>query len=654
MAFVDFTTTPSVPSDPNAGVPSGNGGNGGQNPPQPPTPPSNGGGINSIGAGKPVMTAGDESLVDELTINYNKKYASATPALFRDAVIDQTMGVLVAMNKPNPLLVGPAGTGKTKIVEEIARLIAIGDPRVPDRLAHSTIYELPLSNVVSGSSLVGELEEKVKAVIDFMCDKKNDAILFIDEVHQLAGHNEIYAKIAQILKPYMARGELRLIGATTTQEAQNLMGDPAFNRRFGRIIVDELTREQTITILTEAIPSFVNHYQSKIILNAELMETVAVIADRYHASGAHRPDTALTLLDRTCGEAIVDRKKLEANIAAEADDNVRQALQIQLMQTPQVLISEEALKRTAMRLMTGNAKEKVLLDGELKEAMRPVRGQDKALETVISAVEQDAKNIFPRERPLTMLFCGDSGVGKTEVARIIAETLCGTAPIYLNMCEYNEDAAINRIIGAPAGYVGYDTAGELPLDKLDSNPFQVIILDELEKGSKAVQRLFMGAFENGYIETSRGKVIDFSKATIIATTNAGHAGNTKRHMGFGEAQEENANADAIATLSSAFDIEFLNRFSTIVTFSQIEKDTYQEILRDAWRELAKQAKEDGRFSHIPDEISEETLERLTKETYVKELGARPAKRAVRAEIERVALDPALVATPAAPAGDSDD
>lgn len=636
MAFVNLT-----PGAPN-----------GQNPPntppntppnQPPTtPPNGGGGINSIGAGGPQLTNGDvdpAELVAELCINYNEKFKGQPLALFRDGVIAQMMGVLTSKKKPNPLLVGDAGTGKTAVVESLATMIADNDPRVPDTLSSSTIYELPLSNVVSGSSLVGELEEKMKAIIDFMCDKKNDAILFVDEVHQLAGHSEIYAKIAQILKPAMARGDLRLIGATTTQEVQNLSSDPAFNRRFGRVIVDELSTEQTITILNASMGSYIAHHKGRVALNPDLMETVAAIADRYHSAGAHRPDTALTLLDRTLADAVVERKRQEAQADAETDPALKKAMLSQLAAQPKAIIDEVALKRTAMRLMTGNTSAKTLMQGELEDALSHIFGQKAALRKVIDAVERDSRNVFPRERPLTMLFCGPSGTGKSEVARVLAGVLGGKGgtPITLNMTEYDSDASINRIIGSPAGYVGYDSAGELPLDKLDSNPFQVILLDEFEKASKAVQRLFMGAFEDGYIKTSKGKVIDFSRSIVIATTNAGQTNHKKAAMGFGGTEETSETEASVEMLKPWFDIELLNRFNVILTFEEIEKETYKTIVSDVWKTQAAIAKAGGLFPKIPDEVPADVLEKIVKDTYNKAFGARPARRAVRDEIERIAL-----------------
>ena len=203
------------------------------------------------GAGSaPIATTGqqpanNDSAAEELLINYNEKFKSAGPTLFRDQIVYQTCGVLIGKNKPNCVLVGPAGTGKTKIVEDLAWRLVTDDPILPDKLRGSVIYELPLSNIVAGSSLVGQMEQKLKSVMEFLQEDVK-RILFIDEIHQLCGDQQTYGKIAQIIKPYLARGEIRVIGATTSQEAGLLMDDPALNRRFSRILVDEFTRQQTI------------------------------------------------------------------------------------------------------------------------------------------------------------------------------------------------------------------------------------------------------------------------------------------------------------------------------------------------------------------------------------------------------------------------
>lgn len=610
MGLTNFTGTPT--NDRN------NGNNGG------PTSPTGAAGFGGVSSGMPSGgTAGYDP--QEFLINYNDRFKGSGKILFRNSVRAQLMGVLIGKNKPNALLIGPAGVGKTKIVEDLAYCLATKDPLVPDKLQDYTVYELPLSNVVSGSSFVGQLEEKLKTVIDFLSDPKNRAIVFIDEIHQLVDGSNTYEKIAQILKPALARGDIKCIGATTSQEAGKLTDDPALNRRFSRVIVDEFTKEQTVEILKAVKPSFIQHYNNKVILDDTILPSVVEMADEYKAAGSHRPDNALTLLDRTMGDALVERKQLE--VKAANDPLLQQAI----ASVPFVTVSEKNLKQTALRLMTGSAVKQEFSKDRLTEAMMPIIGQDSIKDKLIELLRRDSLNLFPRHTPLTFLFTGASGVGKTEVTKIVAKTLTGVAPIILNMTEYHSPASINRIIGAPAGYVGSDSNAELPFDILDSNPYQVILLDEFEKADKAVQRLFMSVFDEGYLKTNRGKTVDFSRTIIIATTNAGHSAGASRPLGFGKEQVSNTHID-VSKLSQWFDTELLNRFSQIMQFNDLTRDDYRNIVQNIYKTEVARIKASRRIT-LKDEIPDDDLGRIVEETFQPKFGARPAARAARAYIE---------------------
>lgn len=590
-----------------------NNGQGGANP---------SGGFGSFGGN----TSSDYDPMD-FVINYNEKFKTTGTTLFRDKLIEQTLAVLIGKNKPNALLIGSAGVGKTKIVEDLAFRLATDDPIIPDKLKGYTIYELPISNVVSGSSFVGQLEEKVKCVIDFMTDKKNKAILFIDEIHMIVSDSQTYSKIAEILKPALARGDMKVIGSTTLQESQDLLNNPAFNRRFSRLIVDELSREQTIEILRSMKGSFFTHYGNKISIKDDILETVAILADEYHAAGNHRPDTAITLLDRSIGDAVVARKVMEK--AAQNDPALLQAIQSVTM----IPITEKQIKTTAIKLMTGNNKKSDLDVNSLINNLAPIKGQDEIISKLIDVIRRNDLNLFPKTKPLTMLFAGSSGVGKTEVTKIIAKELTGVKPITLNMTEYHSPASINRIIGAPAGYVGSDSKAELPFDCLEGNPYQVILLDEFEKGDKSVQRLFMSAFDEGYIKTNKGKVVDFSKTIIIATTNAAHKESTKS-LGFCTGNEKKqSHKTEINDLSKWFDTELLNRFELVVTFNELSKDTYREIVANKYHTEIMRIKADKHGIKLPDDIPDDDLDRIVEDTYIASFGARPAAKAVREYIE---------------------
>ena len=584
-------------------------------------PPAGSGGNASALLGNPMDMTVDPT--DDL-INYNEKFKTAGPTLFRDSVIQQLLGVLIAKNKPNAILAGPAGVGKTKIVEDIAFRIATDDPLIPDKLKGYTIWELPLSNLVSGASLVGQLEEKARLLIEFLKDPKEKTILFIDEIHQLVSSTSpIYQKIAQILKPALARGEIRVIGATTTQEAKDLMDDPAFNRRFSKIIVDELTKSQTIEILKAAKAGFMAYHDYKIALDDSLLPTVVELADEYRPAGSHRPDNALTLMDRSIGDAIVNRKHQEVQLSK---DPAQAAMLAALKQIVQIPITERQVRQTAIKLATGNSKPELLDVPKLTDALSAIKGQDKIITHLIKELRKHEMNLVPSNQPMTLLFIGPSGVGKTEVTKIIAKELTGCMPIVLNMTEYNSPASVNRIIGSAAGYVGSDSHAELPFDSLESNPYQIILLDEFEKCDDAVQKLFMQVFDEGTLKTNRGNTIDFSRSIIIATTNAGHQVQ-KNPLGFTTAKSQEVKTD-LKDLSASFDLALLNRFKERITFQPIEKETYREILISKYHRLLTDIRAKNSRITLPDDIPDDVLDEMVERTYVPEFGARPANKAV--------------------------
>ena len=601
--------------------------------------PNSGGGTGSggtSGGGIPAMAFtgfGDEEEFnpEDYLINYNEQFKNEPPILFRDAVIQQTLSCLIGKFKPNALLIGPAGVGKTKIVEDIARRIANNDILIPAKLQDYTIWELPLSKIVSGSGLVGEVERKTKDIIKFASDPNNKVILFIDEIHMLIGQSKTYEQIAQIMKPALARGNMKVIGATTSQEAQNLMDDPAFNRRFTRLIVDEFSVEQTEVILNNMATSMFDHYDHKIAINPALIKEVVKVADEYRTMGSHRPDNAITLLDRAMSTAYIQRKVME--VQAQNDPQMQAALTAM----PTMSLSKSQLKLTAMKLMTGN-NEKVIVDvKEMKDKLNVIKGQDEAIAYLVDAIERDNLSLFQRTKPLTILFAGNSGVGKTEVVKIVANYITGVKPIILNMTEYQDNSTINRIIGSPAGFVGYDSKVELPFDILESNPYQIILLDEFEKAHRSVQRLFMSAFDEGYIKTARGKIIDFTKSIIIATTNAGH---TTKSDPIGFIEDDDVQSDAsVSDLSRFFDVELLNRFTKVINFNPITRKLSTEIAADTYKRNVQTIKDKHpSFTFLADEMDDAALEKFTKDNFVKEYGARPIKAAIQKYIEDAVLD----------------
>ena len=602
------------------------------------TPTDIGGGSgNSGGPGvpfsallNPPLTGGSD--INDMLINYNETYKSATPALFRDEIVTQTMSIISSSRKPNALLVGPAGVGKTAIVEEIARRIANKEASVPPQLANTTIYELPIATLVAGAGVVGDLENRITEIIKFAQDANNDALLFIDEIHLIAdSNNTTYAKIAQILKPAMARGYIRVIAATTMGEAKKLDDDPAFKRRFSSVIVDELTREQTRDILDIVLPGMLTHYQNKVTVAPDVLDEIVMTADRLMSTG-HRPDTAITLLDRALSHSVISHHAAIQEALASGNTTSAQMLQ----QITHIPLTAKRLNTIAMLLVTGQSQPPHLDVTALQTELSRLRGQEEVLPRIVDALRRRELNIFPSTRPTSWLFAGASGVGKSETATIISSMVTGQKPIILNMAEYHDSASINRIIGSPTGYVGSDSAKERPFDTLASNPYRVIVLDEFEKADMSVQRLFLSALDTGEIQMANGPAVDLSRCIVIATTNAGRQKLSGSQMGFGDHKHFVSKQSLTKELQKSFDAELLGRFDDLIAFMPLGADDYAQILRDEYdRQVARICAERPDLSF--DAIDDDTIARLVDETWLVDQGARPAIRAIRALIEDMLL-----------------
>lgn len=599
-------------------------------------PPGTGSGPPSLPMGGFTKPGADPT---EIMINYNDRFKGAPAAQFRDQLIALTLSVLISKDKPNPLLVGSAGIGKTRIVEEIARLIATGSPAIPPKLAKTTVWELPLSAVVAGGGIVGEIEQRVVDIIDFATDSSNDVILFIDEIHLLQSRDHTYTKIAQILKPALARGDMRLIGATTGQEGRKLDDDPAFARRFSRIVVDELTRDQTVQVLFAARDSFHAHHDHQVFIPDELVPKIATIADENSRASSRRPDSALTLLDRAMADAVVQHSNAIAKAVADGDN----ALATTLQSLVPLNLGEARVKQVAVKLMTGMATKQIFDEAEVRSCLQRLRGQDEVLDDLVDALRRDDLGAFPRTKPLTWLLAGPSGVGKTEATKIIAEALTGQPPIMLNMAEYDTKWSTSKLLGSPPGYVGSESDRELPFDTLESNPYRVILLDEIEKADRVVQQLLLSAFDEGWLRMASGKVVDFSKAVFIATTNAARESMNRNPLGFSanNGPVMLTRQELVKALQGHFSAEFLGRFSKLVAFRPITKDVYRDILADYYAAERDRIIADNprRSAQLPSTLDPDTLAEVVDRTYLVDQGARPARAAGRQLIEDLLLAP---------------
>jgi ATP-dependent Clp protease ATP-binding subunit ClpA len=553
--------------------------------------------------------------IKELLYEMGAQKSSAT--LFREDIIREVFSILISEGKPNCLLVGPAGCGKTNIVEELSRRMKWKTIDVPRMLYGYKVYSVNLSDLVIGCNLVGDLESKVKALTDYLESDEHKAILFLDEIHQIVSGQEHYLKIAEMLKPALSRGRFKVIGATTTQEAKLLDKNPAFNRRFTRVAVNELSKEQTKTVLERAVKGMERHYESKIQFDSSIADLIVSIADEFCSAGSHRPDNALTLMDRAIANCVLDQQ------IKPSGNGIR--------------LTREQVAETALRLTAGTRKRKRFNEKEFREALSGIHGQDEAIESIIKGLKLHDLHLRPRNKPLTFLFAGPSGVGKSEVAKIIANEYFGEKPIVLNMAEYGSYTSAKDIMNELAGYSDTYSKKEYMFDALASNPYQLIVLDGFEKCSPAVQNMFTNAFDDGVIKLSSGTEIDLSKSIIISTVNTDHL--RKTVMGFTDVKK--GAPSSTQDLSRLLDTETLSGFAVRCSFAPIDYPVFKRIIEDilnyeieeiASGQLGRQASD-----YITKSLSDNMIEHLARSSFDAKLGAKPAKTAVREFIDTLVL-----------------
>lgn len=618
---------------------SGSSGNGGSSQNNAPTPLHS-----SQSLGQQSLNNNNTDTTPDILINYNEAAENDefNEAFYRDAQILQIVSVLQTRKKPNALMKGDAGVGKTQIVEEMARRIVNDDPIVGNLLKGVTIYELPLSSVVSGAGIVGQLEQNIEEVIDFAQDPDNNAIIFIDEIHQLmaGSSNPTYDKIAQVLKPAIDRGKMRLIGATTTQEATSIMSDPAFSRRWSDVFIPELSVSETEEIIENIRHDYQIHHN--VLLPDHLIEHVVKIGDEHKQYGSHRPDTSITLLDKAMSDEKIKRVDMLHRVKADPH------LQYVIDANPMPTISITNLKKSALTLLTGDDKMYNRNTDELEASLNDnIIGQLEAKSEVVDAVKRLGLSLTKRVRPTSFLFAGQTGTGKTEVAKLMAKAIFGSDNnfININLSEYASSASMTRISGSSAGYIGSDSKRELPFDTLETNPYQLILLDEFEKAHPDVQQFFMQALEEGEVKTNRNTMIDFSRTIIVATTNAGVVEMSKKNLGFGSSEPEHTADDVLNMLKGDFAIELLNRFEKIIPFTSINKDEYTQILAVKYNQMIKEAQNSRRDLDLSpdnisleDSLSNDTLINLANISYTVSANGRPAERTIRKHIEDVILN----------------
>ena len=579
----------------------------------------------------------------------------------RDEEIYRVVQILNRRTKNNPCLIGEPGVGKTAIAEGIAQRIASGT--VPLKLKDKEIHLLDMTALVAGTQFRGQFESRVKGLIDEVRALGN-IILFIDEVHNLVGAGDAEGSMnaANILKPALSRGEIQVIGATTFGEYRKYIEkDSALERRFQPVTVNEPSIEDAVRVI-EGIRSYYEKYH-RVTVSPEMARNMVVLSERY-INDRFLPDKAIDLLDEACSCAALRNKEMaeydELNkklltsrqrveelesdpehldyeqLAKIKADQLQMAARLDELE-PKALgaavTSEDVAK--VIELWTGIPASKIK-ESELNKVARleetlkkKIIGQDEAVELVASAVRRSRVQISARRRPASFIFVGPTGVGKTELVRVLSQELFdSTDPlIRLDMSEFMEKHSVSRIVGAPPGYVGYDEAGQLT-EKVRRRPYSVILFDEIEKAHPDVMNILLQILDEGKLTDAHGRTVSFENTVIVMTSNAGSE-QKESTVGFTKNEAQARKDHTYKALSQFLRPEFLGRIDEIVTFRQLDEKDYEKIAVLMLQELVDPMKEKG----ITFGWDEAVLALIAKEAYGNKSGARDLRRVIRRQVE---------------------
>lgn len=596
------------------------------------------------------------------------------PVIGRSMEIQRVIQILSRRKKNNPCIIGEAGVGKTAIVEGLAQKIANND--IPEILKNKRIVCLDLALIVAGTKYRGEFEKRLKKIVSEV-QESNDVILFIDEIHTLVGAGAAEGAIdaSNILKPTLARGELQVIGATTSDEYRKYIEkDAALERRFQPIYISEPSIEETIDILQGLRDKYEAHHKIKI--NDQALEAAARLSARY-VSGRFLPDKAIDLVDEAASRIKLqntisppDMKKVEIQLNKIIKEK-ESTIKLQEFEKAAQLRDKEKKLETELQKMkekweTGRKINKVevteediaeivsswtgipvfsLKEEETQKLLRMedelhkrIIGQDEALISISKAIRRTRAGMKNPKRPIgSFIFLGPTGVGKTELARSLAEFLFGdeNTMISLDMSEYMEKFAVSRLVGAPPGYVGYEEGGQLT-EKVRRKPYSVILLDEIEKAHPDVFNILLQIFEDGRLTDSQGRVVDFKNTVIIMTSNIGATlikkGATLGFRGTNESEEmpyKEIKDNVMGELNKTFRPEFLNRIDEVIVFKSLTKEEIKKIAGLMLNDVKKLLED----QKIDFETVDEAKELLVKEGYNPNFGARPLRRTIERLIE---------------------
>lgn len=583
------------------------------------------------------------------------------PCFCRENETDRVIEILLRRSKNNPCLVGEAGVGKTAIAEGLAMKIAAGN--VPDELRSKRIYMLDITSMLAGAKYRGDFEERLKNVFD---EIRNDGniIVFIDEIHNIVGAGAAEGAIdaANILKPMLARGEIRLIGATTNAEYKKYIEkDPALNRRLQPVNVCEPSEEETVTILNGLRGRYESYHRVKITdeaVSAAVRLSVRYINDRY------LPDKAIDLIDEGSAKIKAGRKADDINAEKKlkelAEEKVRAinnkdfALALKLREQEKLLstkvggytatltaddIADVVTQYTGIPVRYDRKNITQSLSTLNKALAETVIGQEKAVEAVANAVRRGRSGLSDEHRPVgSFIFLGTTGVGKTKCCKELAKALFGTdkALIRFDMSEYSEKHSVSKLIGAPAGYIGYEDGGKLT-DRVRKSPYSVVLFDEIEKAHPDVFDILLQVLDDGRLTDSGGRTVDFTNTVIIMTGNIGSTliSKGKGKLGFGVQQRQEEISELVDTeLKKYFRPEFLGRVDEVIVFNELSPAEFKIICGKMLSELADKCKRQG----IVFSWSDSLLEKICLEAEKKNEGARPIAKLIDRNVRNIISD----------------
>ena len=595
-----------------------------------------------------------------ISLTRRAQEGSLDPLIGRDRELERMSQVLNRRQKNNPCLSGEPGVGKTAIAEGLAQRIA--DRNVPYKLLDKEVYLLDLTALVAGTQFRGQFESRMKGLIEEI-KKLGNIILVIDEVHNIVGAGDAEGSMnaANILKPALSRGELQVIGATTLNEyRKHIEKDAALERRFQPVIVEEPSIEDSVKIIQGVAPYYESYHQ--VTIPPQMCRLAVTMSERY-ITDRYLPDKAIDLIDEACSNVNLHNKTLarlsevdkeladlakerEVMMAAATEEAYQRLAQIKslelrlqdeqktLQADSQRVLTEENLANVvelwtnipASRIQEQEFQRLAKLEDRLKTH---IVGQDEAVRAVAAAIRRGRAGISPKHKPVSFIFVGSTGVGKTELVKQLAADLFDTpeALIRLDMSEFMEKHAVSRIIGSPPGYIGYDEAGQLT-EKIRRKPYSVVLFDEIEKAHPDVLNILLQILDDGRITDAHGRVVNFENTVIVMTSNAGS--NTKvGSVGFGRSANEQSRERAMKALQDFLRPEFLNRVDEIVCFNQLTEENFRGIAAIMLGELGKTLLE----KNITFTWEDSLLDYLVKKSYSAAYGARNLRRLIQKELE---------------------